>query len=82
MLGLQVNHSKGKKEEKKHAKEFFIEVSHVFFSLVDSIDQSNCAVVRLHFFSSSCSFENKETMGDRYNIHSQLEHLQSKYIGK
>jgi len=21
------------------------------------------------------------TMGDRYNIHSQLEHLQSKYIG-
>lgn len=22
-----------------------------------------------------------ETMGDRYNIHSQLEHLQSKYIG-
>merc|ERR1711911_565391 len=22
-----------------------------------------------------------KTMGDRYNIHSQLEHLQSKYIG-
>ncbi len=21
-------------------------------------------------------------MGDRYNIHSQLEHLQSKYVGK
>ncbi|XP_068209351.1 splicing factor 3B subunit 5 isoform X1 [Palaemon carinicauda] len=23
----------------------------------------------------------RRTMGDRYNIHSQLEHLQSKYIG-
>jgi len=22
-----------------------------------------------------------KTMGDRYNIHSQLEHLQSKYVG-
>ena len=26
-------------------------------------------------------FISKVTMGDRYNIHSQLEHLQSKYIG-
>jgi hypothetical protein len=34
------------------------------------------------FIKSSFIHSLHNTMGDRYNIHSQLEHLQSKYVGK
>ncbi|XP_029193131.2 splicing factor 3B subunit 5-like [Acropora millepora] len=32
-------------------------------------------------FDHVCICKNSESMTDRYNIHSQLEHLQSKYVG-
>ncbi|KAI8773187.1 Splicing factor 3B subunit 5 [Biomphalaria glabrata] len=41
------------------------------------IDSGVLGVIALSFGSLSLILR----MGDRYNIHSQLEHLQSKYIG-
>ena len=59
----------------KNSRYFSIDFNSAFLSVFGQKSKQNKNVWNSEFF------DNLQKMGERYNIHSQLEHLQSKYIG-